>query len=71
MLRRVSAVCSLFLVTLACAPEVVTPDTQDTGEPLPTETERIVLHEAFTGSTCGPCQPAAENIKRVLKENSG
>jgi len=44
-------------------------DTVDTGEPLPTETERRVLHEAFTGSTCGPCLPADENLKRVLDEN--
>ena len=38
---------------------------------LPTETERKVLHEAFTGSTCGPCAPATENISRVLEAHSG
>lgn len=43
----------------------------DTGEPLPTETARRVLHEAFTGSTCGPCAPATENIKRVLDAHPG
>ncbi len=43
----------------------------DTGEPLPTETTRMVLHEAFTGSTCGPCAPATENIKRVLEAYPG
>jgi len=59
------------LLLSACTPADETPEPEDTGEALPTETERLVLHEAFTGSTCGPCQPASENIKRVLKENAG
>ena len=46
-------------------------DAEETGESLPTETSRRVLHEAFTGSTCGPCAPATENIKRVLEAHPG
>lgn len=67
---------SLMLLPLlvACSSGETVPDpdiSSDSGnnlevETLPTETERKVLHEAFTGSTCGPCAPASENISRVL-----
>jgi thiol-disulfide isomerase/thioredoxin len=68
---RSSIVFALF-ASLACeAPSDDGEDTQDTGDPLPTQTERMVLHESFTGSNCGPCQPAAENLARVLDENAG
>jgi hypothetical protein len=30
---------------------------------------RRVVHEMFTGSTCGPCQPADENLEAVLSAN--
>ena len=36
-----------------------------------TETERILLHEMFTGSNCGPCQPADEKLLAVLHDNPG
>jgi len=39
----------------------------DLGEPVP----RIVLHEAFSGSNCGPCAPAADNISAALADQSG
>jgi hypothetical protein len=32
---------------------------------------RIVLHEAFSGSNCGPCAPAAENISAALADKAG
>jgi hypothetical protein len=32
---------------------------------------RIVLHEAFSGSNCGPCAPAADNISAALADQSG
>ena len=37
------------------------------GAPVP----RIVLHEAFSGSNCGPCAPAAENISAALTDREG
>jgi len=33
--------------------------------------ERILLHEMFTGSNCGPCQPADEKLLAVLHDNPG
>ncbi|MDP6933537.1 MAG: hypothetical protein QGG40_11505 [Myxococcota bacterium] len=38
---------------------------------LPTEIERTVLHEVFTGSNCGPCLEADEIILEVLHDNPG
>jgi len=45
--------------------EVDVPPTS--GEPVP----RVVLHEAFSGSNCGPCAPAAENLSAALADKSG
>jgi hypothetical protein len=33
--------------------------------------ERVVLHEIFSGSNCGPCAPAADNIAAVLADQEG
>jgi hypothetical protein len=46
----------------------------DTGSgppPLPDSTGRRVLHEVFTGSTCGPCEPADRLIEEVLEGDEG
>jgi len=40
-------------------------------EKLPTITDRLVLHEIFTGSTCGPCFDADGIILGVLEDNPG
>lgn len=68
------ATCILTLSIVACTPQ----DSDDTvsldsGEALvtPETTERRVLHEAFSGSNCGPCEPAARNVARVLDANPG
>ena len=44
---------------------------EETSEPVDTgtpkyETARMLLHEMFTGSTCGPCEPAARYLKEVF-----
>jgi len=39
---------------------------EDTGTPVPFETERRLLHEVFTGSTCGPCGPAEGYIEEAM-----
>ena len=39
----------------------------DTGTPV-FEVERRLLHEVFTGSTCGPCEPAEGYIEGVMAE---
>jgi len=46
---------------------------EDTGHGLSVgdPVQRIVLHEAFSGSNCGPCAPAAENIKAALTDKAG
>ena len=43
---------------------------EETAE-LPTETERFVLHEVFSGSNCGPCTEADANVLEVLHANEG
>jgi hypothetical protein len=37
---------------------------------LGTSVARTVLHEAFSGSNCGPCAPAADNISTALADQS-
>jgi hypothetical protein len=41
----------------------------DVAEPI--NTDRVVLHEAFSGSNCGPCAPAAENLAAALAGAEG
>jgi hypothetical protein len=60
----------LLFTALACSPSA-----DDTSEG-PTDTaprsvERIVLHEAFSGSNCGPCEPAARNLSNALQDADG
>ncbi len=43
----------------------------DTGSTEAFETERILLHEMFTGSNCGPCLDADEKLLAVLADNPG
>ena len=44
-------------------------DDSGSSDTLPTETPRRVLHEMFTGSTCGPCLEADEILNVVLDAN--
>ncbi len=60
---------ALGLLSQACGPTPAISD--DTGEALPYETSRRVLHEVFTGSTCSPCFGADETLEAVLHENEG
>jgi hypothetical protein len=54
------------LLLISCTPK----DPAD--DPPPAEPpERVVLHEIFSGSNCGPCAPAADNIAAVLEEQEG
>jgi hypothetical protein len=69
-----SAICILALSFVGCTPnEAEDGVPPDTGEALVIQetTERKVLHEAFSGSNCGPCEPAAKNVARVLDANPG
>lgn len=58
---------ALFLVILlgACMPSG-----EEEAE-LPTETQRRVLHEVFSGSNCGPCLEADARLLDVLHANEG
>lgn len=55
------------LALVGCSTQTVeeTGEIVDTGTPI-FETERRLLHEMFTGSTCGPCEPAAGYLKEVF-----
>jgi len=46
-------------------------DPNDEDQDLPTETQRRVLHEVFSGSNCGPCLEADERLLDVLHANEG
>lgn len=47
-------------------------ETGTTGTSTTTATvQRKVLHEVFTGSTCGPCLEAEANLEAVLDQNPG
>ncbi len=64
---------ALFVGALivGCGPAPDPSGPTDTGEPLPYETSRRVMHEVFTGSTCGPCFEADATLEGVLYENAG
>lgn len=69
-----SALTLLVFSTLGCTPESDDGSTSidsGSGMEIAETTERMVLHEAFSGSNCGPCEPAAINIARVLDANPG
>ena len=72
MFKPISVVGSL-LVMVACTQteEAAVGDGEpgDDGATLPTEMERVVLHEVFTGSNCGPCLEADEILLDVLHDN--
>ena len=53
----------LFLLSACTA-------TEEAKEP-PTPPERVVIHEVFSGSNCGPCAPAAENLFAALADMDG
>ncbi len=54
------------LMILACSTQ-----SQEADYTPPEPPERMVLHEIFSGSNCGPCAPAADNIAAVLDEQAG
>jgi hypothetical protein len=37
----------------------------------PTDIQRLVLHEGFTSSTCGPCKAGNANVKSIQDANPG
>lgn len=68
----------LLFSVLACSPvisfqraEHASEGPSKTGDTAPISVERIVLHEAFSGSNCGPCEPAARNLSNALNEADG
>ena len=75
LLKRHPHLCALALTAMTgCVINAEGPDTQTpepAPEPLPESTERILLHEMFTGSTCGPCYGADEILVGVLADNPG
>ena len=69
----------LSMASLACAPGG-TADPAGAGpgasadagpEDLRFDEPRVLLHEAFSGSNCGPCLEADENLQRVLEARPG
>jgi len=57
------------VISMLFAAGCTTPE--DTGTPVPFETERRLLHEVFTGSTCGPCEPAEGYIDETMAARPG
>jgi len=55
-----------LLMVLACGGSTVAEKEAEVPDPV-----RMVLHEAFSGSNCGPCAPAAENLDAALTERDG
>jgi hypothetical protein len=55
-----------LLLLVSCSEKDQTVDTPPEEPP-----ERVVLHEIFSGSNCGPCAPAADNIAAVLADQEG
>ena len=47
------------------------PTDLDGGPPIGEPVTRVVLHEVFSGSNCGPCAPAAENMAAALSDRDG
>jgi hypothetical protein len=70
MLRNLPIFFVSTLTLLACSKQVEDTDPVDTGTPI-FETERMLLHEMFTGSTCGPCEPAEAYIEGVMDARPG
>ena len=58
---------SLWMIPLAVGCSVEEKPELELDAPL----TRIVLHEAFSGSNCGPCAPAADNIATALADKEG
>jgi len=57
-----------IVLGLSCAPEEQAK--KDKADPvLPTTTDRMVLHEVFTGCNCGPCFGADALLDAVFEEN--
>ena len=56
---------------LGCQPGAGEDPTDPATDPLPTSTERRVLHEMFSGSNCGPCLEADERVMEILAANPG
>jgi hypothetical protein len=58
--------------SLACWDGDPEPEDSSSSEtPLPESTQRILMHEMFTGSTCGPCFEADAIVVDVLDANPG
>ena len=51
--------------------EMSTTTTTETATTTTATVQRKVLHDMFTGSTCGPCYEAEENLEAVLAQNPG
>lgn len=64
---------ALFALAFACNDGEPAPEATDDTDAvdLPFETERRLLHESFTGSSCGPCNEASEFIKEVTSARPG
>ena len=60
-----------LLLSLSCSSADADRETRAATEALPESTERILLHEMFTGSTCGPCFDADAIVLDVLEANPG
>jgi hypothetical protein len=61
------ALISLWMIPLAVGCSVEDKPELELDAPI----TRIVLHEAFSGSNCGPCAPAADNISAALADREG
>jgi hypothetical protein len=64
----------VFLYGIGCVEPTPDPDSDPDSDPVPdtttpTETERLLLHEVFTGSTCGPCFDAEGIILDLFEAN--
>jgi len=55
-----------IMLLISCSPKE-----QDVETPPAEPPERMVLHEIFSGSNCGPCAPAADNIAAALADHDG
>ena len=59
----------IFLAQFSCAEKSEDGHTNTPSPAAPPE--RMVIHEVFSGSNCGPCAPAAENIAAALADKAG
>jgi len=65
---------SFFTLLTGCTLEPSDPEngTDDPpSDPVNFDTDRLLLHEVFSGSNCGPCKEADEGIQRILDDNPG